>query len=104
MNDLALFDDNGYPGAHARRTDPRTSHAAAASVDVTAGQQHVLDLLAAGPATDEDLVARARTAGILISDSGVRSRRAELVRAGRVTEAGIGTTTSGRKSTVWAVL
>lgn len=45
VQDLPLF----ATPARARRTDPDTSHQAAASVDVTHREQQVLDALAAHP-------------------------------------------------------
>jgi hypothetical protein len=115
--------------ARARRTDPTTSHEAAASVtDLTAKQAAVLDVLGAiGPATDEALVReyeRRRRFAIDLapswgrgyrpppedilpeqSASGIRTRRSELVDAGRVRAVDHeGRTASGRRSTRWAVV
>lgn len=76
--------------AHARPTDPSTSHSAAARVDVPGQRARVLDILHdLGPSTDEELVAEhhRRTATRRwprASASGLRSRRAELVRDGLV--------------------
>jgi hypothetical protein len=74
--------------AHARRTDPETSHEAAASVNVTAGQQVVLDALTQhGPCTDEELVGYMHLAANpawRLSPSGIRSRRHELTAKGKV--------------------
>lgn len=75
--------------AHARRTDPDTSHAAAASVDdLPYKRRAVLEVLAAyGPCTDEELVRvygaslGSELGGIEIPmqrPSGIRSRRSEL--------------------------
>lgn len=100
--------------AHARSSDPDTSHEAAASTgDVRASQAAVMLVLnECGPVTDETLVATyhrawARDTENLLprqSPSGIRSRRAELVRRGLVVWTGQkATMTTGRKGRVWAV-
>lgn len=94
----------------ARRTDPGTSHAAAASVDnITATQFYILTLLQNALTdyelvdlygelfaySDENEVPRA-------SESGIRSRRAELVARGLVVDTGERRTMpSGRLAIVW---
>ena len=98
----------------ARFTDPQTSHEAAASVkNITATQAAILKLLAAAPMSDEDLIwhytqqismgADARDFP-RASESGIRSRRAELVKTGLVKDSGdrrrLG---SGRNAIVWTV-
>jgi hypothetical protein len=91
----------------ARRTDPATSHEAAASVtDLRESHRAVWKVLRArGPMIDEDLVvayheAQARGEVAEMSESGIRSRRHEL--AGTyVVEAGEGATRSGRKAVKW---
>lgn len=79
--------------AHARRSDPWTSHAAAASVSgegLRTSQADVLAVLAdLGESTDWDLVpayhrAAARGEVQRQSDSGIRTRRDELTEAGLV--------------------
>lgn len=95
----------------ARIGDPRTSHNAAATVDgVTDAQARVVVLLARyGPGTDEDLADRyqrmIRLLGWpLISPSGLRTRRAELVDRGDVVDSKLeGRTASGRSATVWTL-
>lgn len=88
--------------AHARLTDPDTSHAAAASVNVRRSQQQVLALLREGPATDQHLATRAYERGLTISPSGLRSRRHELVDAGLVEDTGLRERLpSGRHAAVW---
>ncbi len=77
--------------AHARNTDPITSHLAADSVDLTAGQEEVMRVFAyysgglSRPVsiTDEELVDIA-----LLSPSGARSRRSELVAMGLLVDTG----------------
>ena len=96
------------PIAHARNSDPLTSHKAADSVDgVTELQDRILQLfeLANNGFTDEELVRRyIRDFGSFYpaSESSIRSRRSELVQRGflRATEARR-LTKMGRESTVW---
>lgn len=90
--------------AHARRTDPDTSHAAAASVKVRQSQERILALLRrTGPVTDSELIDAATYEPWLMSPSGIRSRRAELVDAGLVEDSGQRVRLpSGRLSIVWA--
>lgn len=90
--------------AVARRGDPDTSWAAAASLDpnvLRESQRVVLRLLREdGPMDDEHLVSR--LAGVL-SPSGARTRRAELVAKGLVYDTGQRVTLlSGRKAIVWS--
>jgi hypothetical protein len=91
--------------AHARRSDPATSHEAARDVTgrLRRSQDQVLALLRdIGPCTDITLVAAAHERGIRQSDSGIRTRRKELTVAGLVVA--VGTTRIGNRShTVWAV-
>ena len=93
----SLFDE-----ARARRTDPETSHEAAASVrNIRGSQVRVINLLKAyGPMTDEKLVTFAYHAGM--SPSGIRTRRSELVAKGLVEYAGYKQVMStGRMARVW---
>lgn len=98
--------------AHARLTDPQTSHEAAASVEnITATQTVILKLLTGFPMTDEDLVwhyEQQIRMGADIRDvprasaSGIRSRRAELVKLGFVRDSGHRTKiSSGRNAIIW---
>lgn len=92
----------------ARRTDPKTSHDAAASVDeikATDTQRAILAILKV-PMTDVDLVFTYGVAFIngrapRASESGIRSRRAELADRGLVVPVGYETLASGRKAIVW---
>ena len=93
--------------AHARNTDPHTSHEAAASVkDLTATQLHILAILGE-PMTDENLVNRYRDLCRVnplmpwASESGIRSRRNELVQMGMVHIVGHDLTASKRRAHVW---
>lgn len=95
-------------GAHARATDPETSHQAAASVNLTKGQRAVLaEFRMYRTMTDEQLIEALRIRATScpdarLSDSGARSRRAELVTAGMVQDSGLRElTASGRKTVVW---
>lgn len=89
--------------ARARRGDPETSHEAAASTSTTELQSAILDALRFGPAPDgkirERIELRQRHS---LGESSVRSRRAELVRLGRVEFAGVwAETRTGQKCRVW---
>lgn len=92
----------------ARVTDPETSHEAAAAVtDLTGTQSAILDLLKI-PMTDEALV-HAYQGRIhqgrapLASESGIRTRRKELVDRGLVRDSGRRgrMALTGRKSIIW---
>lgn len=97
---------------HARLTDPSTSHEAAASVsNVSKTRSVILSLLELSNMTDPQLVDAYNhmvsiSAGIVpaASDSGIRSRRAELVDAGLVKDTGKRVKLpSGRNAIVWQV-
>lgn len=95
------------PRARARRSDPDTSHQAAASLSsdrLRTAQSAVLACLRRhGPMTDEDLVVRYD--GVPQSPSGLRTRRDELVRRGLVVDTGDRRpTVSGRSAKVWAAV
>ena len=95
--DLPLF-------AHARNSDPETSHQAAASIPSAAireSQRLVLDMLDFhGPMADYTLVML--LAGRM-SPSGIRSRRSELVTLGKVVDTGRRVRMpSGRQAILWA--
>lgn len=90
--------------AHARHTDPQTSHDAAASVDdVTETKQFILEALRQ-PRNDLDLITsfKSMLGAPPASDQSIRSRRAELVDAGLVEDSGERVKMpSGRYSIVW---
>ena len=95
--------------AHARNTDPQTSHDAAASVtNVTETKRAILNLLQ-NAITDDELIDRFyeyMDSGLVrhASPSGIRSRRKELVDAGLVYDTGLrGKTPSGRSSIIWLI-
>lgn len=89
---------------NARRTDPTTSHEAARSIDnITQTQDFILKALKR-PATDVVLVERYRNLkrAPRASESGIRSRRAELVLRGLVKDTGLREVLpSGRRAIVW---
>lgn len=89
----------------ARRTDPGTSWAAANSVTrVRASQWRIyIILLDSDGLTDEELIRAVASGGWQMSDSGVRSRRSELVHLGWVHDTGTRRlTAAGRHTIVWA--
>lgn len=97
------------PAAHqARRTDPATSHAAAAGITLerlTAVQRLVIDQLRThGPMTDEELLRSvAIDTGKDYPASTIKTRRSELVAAGVVVDTGeTRPTRFGRAAIVWA--
>lgn len=89
---------------HARTTDPQTSHEAAESVkNLTETQEYILKALVR-PRTDVDLLDAYRNLKFapIASESGIRSRRAELVAAGLIVDSGERRKTpSGRNAIVW---
>lgn len=103
----------GFEVARARRTDPQTSHDAAASVtEMTAKQNAVLAILGrlGGEATDYTIHARYEAShdfeeGYPIqSRSGLRTRRSELVVRDLIRDTGkTEKLPSGRRATVWGV-
>lgn len=90
--------------AHARNTDPETSHMAADGVDVGRTKRLILNALRVlrengeEPVKADSLTTFIQRFGNNVSDSGVRSRLAELIREGRVEVADKnGLTPSGRR-------
>lgn len=91
--------------ARARRTDPATSHAAAASVKSAAISELQGWILGAleRPLTDEELWNELAGSHRGLTPSGVRTRRSELVDDGRVLDSGLKRPTkAGRPSIAWA--
>jgi len=88
----------------ARNTDPQTSHEAAASVkDLTETKKYILKALNR-PRTDIGLGEAYRNLKFAprVSESGLRSRRSELVTDGLVRDSGERVKLeSGRKAIVW---
>lgn len=98
-----------YPQARARSTDPQTSHDAAASIsNFTPVEKAILGLFRDfGKMHDEKMLTRFRefSTDIQASDSGIRSRRAELVGYGQLRDSGDrAKTKSGRDSIVWEIV
>ena len=97
---------------HARRNDPQTSRDAAESVEHLTTRQRAVE----GIFTiyvklhDERLIELYREfrdgyKSLRQTDSGIRSRRAELVRAGVLADSGErANTKAGRKSVVWKIV
>lgn len=89
---------------HARNTDPQTSHEAAASVkDLTETKKHILIALNR-PRTDIGLGEAYRNLKFAprVSESGLRSRRSELVAEGLVKDSGRREKLpSGRHAIIW---
>lgn len=96
---------------HARKTDPETSHEAAESVrELTATQQEVLRIVKVlKRTTDVELVYQYQQmsnhfGAPRASESGIRSRRAELVKAGKIKDSGDREKLpSGRRAIVWTL-
>jgi len=87
----------------ARTTDPGTSHIAAmiAGRKVRESQLRVLEALAAGPMTDEEMQLALM---VPMSLSGSRTRRKELTRMGMVSDTGrTRPTVLGNPSHVWQI-
>ena len=107
LTDLPMF---APPVAHSRHDDPATSHAAAKSVgEISAKQWGVLRLfwLDRSSTDPEILLAyhQARRVNAVAtpkqSESGLRTRRAELVAFGLVEDAGTVKGDTGRRFTKW---
>lgn len=97
--------------ALARNTDPDTSHAAAATIRESrsaALRRVILNLFRDhGPMTDHDVAFRydCLPGASDVSDSGLRTRRAELVADGALVDTGRRepSPTSGRAAIVWGI-
>ena len=93
--------------AHARRTDPQTSHDAASSVRrIRESQADVLTVIRKyGPISDEGMIHAYRVMGLpWQSESGLRTRRSELVALGVVGDSGERMrTASNRQTVLWKV-
>jgi hypothetical protein len=85
----------------ARKTDPRTSHEAAESVIEVSDTQYKIWSLLRKNLTDEELVVAFRGRGWSGTDSGIRSRRKDLVDLGVVVVKNYATTRAGRRCIVW---
>lgn len=89
----------------ARSTDPITSLAAADGVTVhaiTECQTAILEALAGGPMTHDDLILAVRAMGVMRSPQRIRSSCSELVKAGLVRDTGEeGRSMYGRRAVKW---
>ena len=95
LADLPLF------AAAARRGDPATSHAAGVAAREFSGEheRRILEALAAGPGTKDELAARSG-----LTEQQVIRRIHALVRRGKVSDTGVTrSTASGRMATVWKI-
>ena len=107
--DPTTYEEGSGPAvARARRTDPEESHQAAESVtDLTAKQAAVLALIRMAPGMpDSSLIPAYRNKAYEMgwpeqSESGIRTRRSELVERGKVERAGTITLQTGRKAATW---
>lgn len=94
---------------HARATDPETSHLAAETVsNLTETKQAILRILKTKPLNDDQIYQiffQGAEHGYWkhASVSGVRSRRAELVREGLIKQVSRTETRFGRKCYVWGL-
>jgi len=97
--------------AHARSADPETSVEAAESVwNPSEVQAHIFTIIQDhGPVTDEEVAwhyghEAIRRNWYLPTQQSMRSRRAELVRAGQIEFSGLfGVTANGRRTRKWWV-
>lgn len=99
--------------ARARHTDPHTSHEAAASLTsdtLRASQFYVLSTFhQCGPLLDDASLVEQYAICVTVygfppqSESGLRTRRKELVTAGLVKAMGTTVLPSGRKAIVWGM-
>jgi hypothetical protein len=104
---VMLVDCSGSQKPHARSSDPKTSHDAAASVDkLIEKQEWVLRVfeICGKNLTDEELIKSYNNAPAapVQSESGIRTRRSELVTKGKLVDSGERRKTkSNRNSIVW---
>jgi hypothetical protein len=96
---------------HARTTDPLTSHEAASSVNnVETTKLAIKYLLMVSPKTDLDLIEAYEIGAMMgkwpnASQSGIRTRRAELVAQGEVEATGEKVKLpSGRSANLWRMV
>jgi hypothetical protein len=100
---VSKMKDKWDPVAHARRTDPSTSHEAAAEVTkkLTAYQESVMNLfLIRGEMTDVDL----QNYYGLSAGSTFRTRRSELVKMGKLRNSGRKRVQDGSNRIIWEIV
>lgn len=95
------------PVAHARRTDPATSHLAATSVRVSNRSKDAVRMcfVGGGALCDEDLIERFRATfpELDISDQRIRTYRHDLCNEGTLQPAGMTYTRRGRSTQRWSL-
>jgi hypothetical protein len=105
---MDLFGWSEETRKRARKADPETSYEAAASVrNVTETQNAIFEIIKKhGPISDESILFRLDTeTALVVSPSGARSRRAELVAQKRVEFADdYGMTSSNRRTRLWRIV
>jgi hypothetical protein len=93
--------------SNTRTTDPVTSHEAGASVkNITVTKSYILRILGKRGRTDTQLIEAYRNykRAPFASESGIRSRRSELVADGFLLDTGARVVlASGRRSIVWGI-
>lgn len=104
----AWFPPTHVLGPTARRSDPITSHQAAASqtpAKVRTEHRLILELLQWEPLSDFELASRASQAlGRIVKQTSIGVRRGELVKVGMVRDSGIkGTSDTGSPCIRWAL-
>jgi hypothetical protein len=91
--------------ARAKKNDPQTSHDAAKGVNLTRGQREairVIDHLY--NFIDDEMIVSKNELKSPLSDSGIKTRRHELVNLGYVADTGLKRLTKfGNKATVWNI-
>ena len=91
--------------AYSRDSDPNTSHEAAKSITSDALRQNQADVMALfrlyGPMIDLDLIHHAHEHALPQSHSGLRTRRSELVKLGKLRFSEMYKTIGKRRHRVW---
>lgn len=91
---------------YARKTDPATSHEAAASTTeehLSRLEAMVYAVLKEFDGTDEAVVNRIVSGGYPASPQGIRTARVRLERKGLIEEVGLAVTRFGRKTRIWGI-
>ena len=106
LADRPMEPDRDVTTAHARGTDPETSHDAAAGITTNRLRESQKEVWALfrkyGPMDDRELVRLADKDGIRQSPSGLRTRRRELQTMGKVRDSGRSARYEGnRKHIIW---
>lgn len=92
---------------YARKTDPATSHEAAASTPeyiLSRIETYVLAIFLKGvDLTDEELITIMQNNGYPGTPSGIRTARKELAKIGKIVVAGYGKSKYGRTMQIWGI-